>query len=134
MRRKKVRCASCGRNRIHHGRQRCDSCYQWHQLHGWDVERPKLRTVCAGCGQVWQLCGGYKAYGRCAACHAQARKDAGLMSLERYCRCGDKLRIVIPKDEKDAALDAWHALHRGAQCRPATRTQAARATNERKAA
>lgn len=126
MSRKKRRCIICGRFRIHQARGRCPACYHFGLHHGWETERPKPRTHCVDCGKPWRVCGRCYAYGRCESCHWAARKAAGLMSLERYCACGEKLRAVIPKEEKGAALAAWQAAHQGATCRAVGRGFVAR--------
>lgn len=47
-----------------------------------------------------------------------------MMRLQRYCSCGGKLDIKVPKHLKAAALAIWFSYHGGAGHAPATRKEA----------
>lgn len=63
-----IECRSCHHTLRHRARGRCDACYCWHQVHGWDRERPAPPTHCQDCGRSFRH-RPHRALGRCDACY-----------------------------------------------------------------
>ena len=45
------------------------------------------------------------------------------MRLQRYCSCGARLDVAVPREKRDAALAIWFDYHSGAGHQPAARTK-----------
>ena len=45
------------------------------------------------------------------------------MRLQRYCSCGARLDVAVPREKRDAALAIWREYHNGPAHQPAARTK-----------